>query len=330
MNKKNWIIPGIFVILVFAAVLALITPNNKSIEITENKWPILRVGYLPIAATLPLFVAIEEGYFEEVGIEIKLVRMSSSNEIVNAATADRIDAFIAASNAVFDAGHVSGKRHLVYAVNPYSDISNHVTDHLIVRKGSGIKTLSELKGRKIASFPGSVNRIFTELILQKHGVPVGSYDYIELLPKDWQPALQSGTVDAISALEPVATQIINDGIGVSIFQGFYADLMPDVPLSAHWISRDFYNRADPKQLSAFLNTFEKAIKFSRKNEAKKYLVKYANVREDILEDVNLNDWKGLSEIDTKTFQDYIDILADNGALQAKVDILDYVLKDPRV
>src|SRR5919107_2334910 len=241
--------------------------NNQPGGISQNNWPKLRIGYLPVAAELPLFVAIEQGYFQKAGIQIELIRLASSNDMGNAATADKIDILAgAASNVIFDIGTVSGKRHLIFAVNPYSNSPGHVTDHLIVRKNSGISKLTDIKGKKVASFPGSVNRIFTYLILEKHGVPRDSYNYSELLPKDWEPALQTGSVDAVSALEPNATQIIKDDVGVSIFPGFYADLMPDVPLSGHWIAADYYSRADKKQLAAFLDAYENAILFCREHE----------------------------------------------------------------
>lgn len=332
MSKKVGAIIGAMAVALVVFLAASCEKAKETPKATPTFATKIRIGYLPVAAELPLFVAIEEGYFKEAGIEFELERFASSNELGNAATADRIDVLAgSASNVIFDIGHVSGKKHLVFAVNPYSNTSGHVTDHLLVRKDAGITKLDQLKGKKIASFPGSVNRIFTNLILEKYGVPRTSYEYIELLPKDWQPALQTGQVDAVSALEPSATQIIHDGVGVSIFLGFYADLMPDVPLSAHWIAADFYARADKKQIAAFLNAYEKAIDFTRRDitTAKKYLVKYANVREDILAEVNLNPWKKLHEIDMEQFQRYIDLLASNNALQSKVSIKDYVLPDPR-
>lgn len=330
MISKRLVAVGLRCVL-GAAILATLTAG-KCGSSPKATWPKLRIGYLSVAAELPLFVAVEQGYFAQAGLEFELVRITSSNEMGNAASADRIDILAgAASNVIFDIGNVSSKRHLLFALNPYSNAAGHVTDHLIVRKGSSITNLQALRGHKIASFPGSVNRIFTYLILEKHGVPRSTYEYVELQPQDWEPALQAGSVDAISALEPSATQIMKDGVGISIFPGFYADLMPNVPLSGHWIAADFYARADKNQLIAFLNAYEKAITFCREHEteAKEYLTKYANVRQDILADVNLNPWKRLNEIDSQQFQAYIDLLADNQALQAKVSISDYLLPDPR-
>lgn len=323
---KNRMKMVISILILTPIIVSTIISCSKSPE--SKSWPQLRIGYLPIAAELPLFVAIEEGYFKEEGITYELSRFTSSNEMGNAATADHIDIMSGtASNVIFDIATVSGKKHLVFAINPYSNQPGHKTDHMIVRSDTGVTELSQLKGKRIASFPGSVNKIFVNLILEKYDVPRDSYEYIEMTPPNWQPALESGSIDAVSALEPAATQIIQDKVGESISQGFYAELMPDVPLSAHWIAADYYSRADKGQLGAFLRAYEKAIQFCRENEkqARRYLAKYANVRADIIDKVNLNPWQKLAEIDAGKFQAYVDLLAKHGALRKSVDVGEFLL-----
>lgn len=288
----------------------------------------VRVGYLPIAAELPFFVAIEQGYFAERRIKVELSRFTSSNELANAATAGHVDVMAGtASNVIFDVGAVSGKKHKLLLLNPYSNAPGHITDYLLVKSDSPIKQLSGLRGQRIASFPGSVNRIFVNLILEKHGIPRDSYEYIELPPPNWQPALKSGAINAVSALEPTATQIVVDRVGRSIFDGFYADLMPDVPLSGHWISSDFAREADPETVQAFVAAYRKALDFIRKDEhdARKYLVKYANVRADILDKVGLNPWKMVDDVDVSHLQKFADLLFDQGALREKPDVKQYML-----
>lgn len=291
-------------------------------------WGKLRVGYLAVAAELPLFVAVERGFLKQEGIEVDLMKFTSSNDLGVAATADRVDIMAGtASNVVFDIASTSGKHHQAFAFNIYSNRTGHVTDHMIVKAGSDIQQLTQLRGRRIASFPGSVNKIFVQLILEKHGVPRDSYQYLEMSPPNWGPALHSGAIDAVSALEPTATQIIHDEIGVSIFPGFYADLMPDVPLSGHWISADFLSRADPEQVRAFIRAYRKAIDFCRhhESEARAYLVKYANVRPDIVDQVNLNLWWTQEDWDAARLQAFVDLLATNGALLKRIDVKSFLM-----
>jgi NitT/TauT family transport system substrate-binding protein len=326
MSKNKWI-AVVLGILVVAAVVFFAT-RPKGPIVSQKK---IRVGYLPIAAELPLFVAVEQGYFEKAGIQVELVRLASSNDLGTAATSDQIDILAgAASNVVFDIGLTAGKRHLLFSVNPYSNAPGHITDHLIVRKDSKINTIADLKGKKVAGFPGSV-RVLIFLILEKYGVPRDSYQYLELPPPNWQPSLQNASIDAGVALEPSATQILKDGAGTSILKGFYAELMPEIPLSGHWVAADFYGRADKAQLAAFVDAYSKAITFCRENEreAKSYLPKYANVRPDILDGVNLNPWKAYSELDVQKLQSYADLLANNQAIQGRVNVTDFVLPDPR-
>jgi NitT/TauT family transport system substrate-binding protein len=322
VTTRRAVVLGVLAVGLVTVLLLLALNQSNRRPMTAEEWPVVRIGYLPIAAELPLFVAIEEGFFTDEGLEFELARFTSSNELGNAATADQVDVMAGtASNVVFDLFNVSQKRHHLLAINPYSDRPGHVTDHLIVRRDSGITELSQLRGKRIASFPGSVNRIFVNLILEKYGVPRQSYEYLEMAPPNWQPALQAGSIDAVSALEPNATQILEDKIGVSIFPGFYADLMEEVPLSGHWIASGFYDRSDPIQLDALVRVYARAIEFCRESpsQARAYLTKYANVRADIVDDVGLNPWRMVHDVSPQRFQEYIDLLAENEAVLRRVD-----------
>ena len=289
--------------------------------------PKLRIGYLPIAAELPLFVAVERGYLREAGLDYVLTQFASSNELVNAATADRIDVLAgAATNVVWDAGSVSNKKHLLFVLNPYSNNPGSVTDYLLVRAGSTINSVSQLRGKKVASFPGSV-KVLVHLGLEKMNLPRSAYDTIEMLPSDWQPSLQAGAIDAVVALEPNATQIMKDRAGRPLVSGFYATIMKDLPLSGHWIAADYYNRTDKRQINALLAAYTRAIHFCRDNEreAKEYLKKYANVREDILDKVGLNPWRTRKELNGRSIQSYADLLKANNALAETTETSRYLL-----
>ena len=288
----------------------------------------IKIGYLPLAAGLPLYVAFEEGYFKGEGFNAELIRFASSNEVGNATTANQIDVAFVASNVIFDLGFVSKKKHKLIYTNPYSNSVGHITDYLLVRDTTQIKKIEDLKGKKIGIFPGSVVKVFCKLIFKKYGLNETDYELVELQPKDWNVALKTGQIDALSAVEPTASQIIADGIGYNIQSGFYSLLMPNVPLSAHWINEDFYKKYGKENSMKIISAYDKAIDFINSNpeKAKQYLVKYANVRVDMLGKVNLNPWTKHSEINKKDLQDFIDVLATNNAIQNKENLEDYLIK----
>ena len=323
MNRFFWKLAMVFVVAT-----TLFLSGCDSCNCNSNSSKSLKIGYVPIAVGLPLFIANDEGYFKEEGFTTEMVKFSSSNEIANAATAGQVDVSVVATNAMLDVGYVSNKRHKLIITNPYTNKPGYIADYLLVKDANSIKKIEDLKGKKIGIFPGSVIKIFSTLIFEKHGLKKGDYELIELSPKDWAVALQSGQIDALSALEPQATQIIADKIGYPIVNGLYAQLMPNVPLSGHWISEDFVKNHDKEQSEKIIKAIDKAVDLINNNpsKAKEYLIKYANVREDIADKVQLNPWKKHNELNIPEMQNFIDVLFMNGAIQNKENINDYLLE----
>ena len=189
-------------------------------------------------------------------------------------------------------------------------------------------SLEDLKGVSIGIFPGSVVKVFAKQILVKHGLSETDYQLVELAPKDWIPALETGQIQALSAVEPLASQIMHDGIGTSIMSGFFAELMPNVPLSSQWISADFVEQNDKETVNAVIEAMDDAVEFIKKNpkKAKEYLIQYANLREDISDEVQLNPWTGHNKINKTGIQEFVDILYENGGIQNRENVNDYLLK----
>lgn len=320
-SRRNWLIVTALIVASISLGLHPKTPAKQNTKV--------RVGYLPIAAGLPLFVGVERGFFAESGFDVELARFASSNDLGTAATVGQVQALMPfALNAGFDIGIVSGERHQLFGYNLYSDKKPHIVDYLVVRKDSNIQTLTALKGRRVAGFPGSVTKVFVENILKKHGVEPKDYTYLELSPKDWLAALESGSVDAVSVMEPQASLIISKGVGRVIVDGFFAKLMPNVPLSGHWLSSQFVKKEGAVTAKRFVEAFDKAISFIRENpkQAKGYYVKYIGVEQQSLANIQLNNWKTLTEFDTAKVQAFADLLADAKAIQQRVDVKQYILQ----
>ena len=51
----------------------------------------LTAAYLPLTANLPLFVALEKGYFERNGIKVNAIEATSPNDIITALVAGKVD-----------------------------------------------------------------------------------------------------------------------------------------------------------------------------------------------------------------------------------------------
>ena len=53
--------------------------------------PKIRVGYWPIAAGLPFYAAVEQGYFKSAGLEVEVLRFAGAQQIMEAMLSERCD-----------------------------------------------------------------------------------------------------------------------------------------------------------------------------------------------------------------------------------------------
>lgn len=100
---------------------------------------------------------------------------------------------------------------------------------IIVPKDSPIKTVADLKGKKIAYNKGSNVQYFLVKLLEKHGLKYGDVQSIFLPPPDARAAFQKGAVDAwiiwdpflASAQKTLEAQILANAQGVVNNRGYY-------------------------------------------------------------------------------------------------------------
>jgi len=131
---------------------------------------------------------------------------------------------------------------------------------IIVPKDSPIKTLGDLRGKKVALNRGSNVHFLLVRALQKAGIQYSEIHPIYLTPADARAAFTQGSVDAWAIWDPffgaietqAQTRVLADGIGLaSNFQFYLA-------------ARRFAN-AQPKLLYALLDEIGKVDSWARAN-----------------------------------------------------------------
>jgi sulfonate transport system substrate-binding protein len=101
--------------------------------------------------------------------------------------------------------------------------SDPVGTAIVVRGDSPVATLSDLKGRRIATGKGSIGHFLALAALERAGLAPGEAEIVFLLPADAKAAFASGAVDAWSTWEPYTStarlmdgaRVVADGRGLS-------------------------------------------------------------------------------------------------------------------
>lgn len=100
---------------------------------------------------------------------------------------------------------------------------------IIVPKGSPIKTVADLKGKRVAYNKGSNVQYFLVKLLEKHGLKYGDVQSIFLPPPDARAAFEKGAVDAwiiwdpflASAQKTLDAQLLADATGIVNNRAYY-------------------------------------------------------------------------------------------------------------
>ena len=103
------------------------------------------------------------------------------------------------------------------------------SEAVLVPKGSAIRTVADLKGRKIALNKGSNVHYFIVKLLEKHGLSYADQNLVYLPPADARAAFEKGSVDAWVIWDPflaaaektIDARLLADATGVVGNRGYY-------------------------------------------------------------------------------------------------------------
>jgi len=161
----------------------------------------------------------------------------------------------------------------------YSDLKT------LTAKSAGIKTLADLKGKRIAFTAGTGSEVYTGALLKKAGLTKDDVKLTNLRPQDMLPALSAGDIDAYDTWEPHISngiKALGDKVVELDTRGIYAETFNIV------VMQD-YLKANPKLIKAFLSAMLDAEAWMKANpeEAITIVAKVANMKRETLADI----WK---------------------------------------
>lgn len=317
-EMSKWVRVGVLA-LIGTAVLAsvFLIWRAQSNDDPSSDTPV-RVGYLNITASLPLFIAEANGYFMEEGVSVETFPIQTSNQLVDGVLAGQLDGVIEASAApVLSAEARAPGRIKIFAVSAITTAAPF--DALLVRAERGPSSLEGLEGRRIGVFPGTTATSLLRAFLEDEGVEVSNITFAPIPPEAQLAALESGSIDALHAYEPVATIAVRRG-GVRRLHGsVYADMLSPNPQGVAFVAADFV-RLNPAEAAGFVRAVERALEFMRSNptESRRILAERLNLEPGVASDTVLLYMMPHKDIPGAPLQPYADLLLRLGELPGPV------------
>jgi NitT/TauT family transport system substrate-binding protein len=287
--------------------------------------PKIRIGYWPVAAGLPFFAAIEKGYFKEAGLDVEAIKFAGAQQVMEAMLAGRSDG---SSNGTGSANLAIGEiaqpgLFKIFATNPSN--AKFVLDEFIVPKDSPVKTMAELKGKKVASGPGIQNVTLAKTMLERAGASGATV--IELPIGQHVAALVAGQVDACYTLEPTGTigrmngttRVIEAGVVAKYILG---DAMAPWHGGAASLTTEFIKK-NPDAAKKFIAAYTRGIELVRTKpaEARAFMKGYTAIEGALTSEVPLASYMLYNEFkpsDVAYFQKFYDLFTEKGIFDKKV------------
>jgi NitT/TauT family transport system substrate-binding protein len=172
----------------------------------------IKVGLLPNVAAAALYVAQGKGYFKDVNLNVSIVPIPGTEQAQPLLATGSLDAQLGGVSAAFFNGISNGLDVKLVAgwgdANPASPSAAFVT-----LKGGPIKSVADLRGKKVASNGGtaSVSGFFLHTLLKQANMTVNDVRVVDLGVPDGLAALQHGSVVAAISAGPLLTKAITDG-----------------------------------------------------------------------------------------------------------------------
>ena len=186
----------------------------------------VRVGYVPVLIYAPLFVAIEKGYFQAVGIESVLTPLVGGADIISQTVAGNFEAGLGGMGA---AALNAARRNLDFRiVSSHHTESPPLTTPLVVPKrkleDGTVARVADLKGKKVGiNARGSATEYWLNAALTKGGLSMRDVEVVALPFDQTVAALEGGSLDASLLPEPMATLAEQRGLIARLSEDFLID-----------------------------------------------------------------------------------------------------------
>jgi len=192
---------------------------------------VLRIGYQKAANTLVLLKAhgALEKRLQPLGVEVKWAEFAAGPQLLEALNVGSVDfGYVGEAPPVFAQAAGADFVYTAYEI-PTPD-----AEGLLVPKDSPIKSVAELKGKKVAFNKGSDVHWLVVALLKKAGLQYSDIQPVYLPPADARAAFEKGAIDAWAIWDPfqaaaekqVGARRLASGVGAVSHHQFFLSARP--------------------------------------------------------------------------------------------------------
>ena len=315
------------IVSLFLCIITIIIPfsifgckNNDVIRLSE-------VTHSTFYA--PLYVAINNGYFEDEGLQIQLTSGEGADKVMASITSNSVDVGFCGPEAVIYCKTNGQKNHpIVFAQLTQKDgafliskekIENFSWDNLIGKR--------VLAGRK-----GGVPAMTFQYVLNQNGIHLDQLNFdTSVAFANMAGVFQSDeTVDFTTLFEPTASEVVANGKGYIVASiGVESG---EIPYTVFTASKNYINN-NPEKIKKFIRALTRGVEFVKNNDAQTVATTLApsfsgisinDLKTTIESYVAIDAWSSSPIMNESAFNRLQDVMQNAGELETRINFLDVV------
>lgn len=236
---------------------------TSSVAIATDKVT-FQLDWLPGVDSIPVYVGLQEGFFEAEGLAVSISSGRGSTDAITKLATGNSDIGNADIGALMAAKAQDNVP--VVAVFPYFTQAPHT---FFTLKSAGISSITDLKGKKVATSAFSSSNGFLPLVLKEHNLTEDDLKLIKTDPGTLGPMMMTGNADAVigwtTNSEQFKKQAASAGKEVLSMPWSKAGLSL---YSQSLIASEHFLKERPEVAKRFVKAFKKSIEFAYANPEK--------------------------------------------------------------
>jgi NitT/TauT family transport system substrate-binding protein len=237
----------------------------------------LRISAGPYLAISSLYLGVERGYFEDVGLKIEIVPLTNSSQALPLLAGGKLDATFGGFTPSLGNAVLKDARVRIVAGREILSPACAISGTLYASGKSfpqGLTDMADLRGKRVAiSRRGGISEVFLGAVLGAGGLTEADVEVIPLRTSDATGAIMGGRVDAMfaSVLEysrPVASGKVFAALPLS-------KVLPNFQYSYIIFGERLLDEQTLELGSRFLSAYRRACHAFQGGETPQFMIDYA-------------------------------------------------------
>lgn len=278
----------------------------------------IRFAYLNVIDLLPLYVAETRGYFNDEGIDIDWISLTSGSAVATAVASNSADVGFAGVVPLILA-RLQNNPFKFFAGLNFEQAPNKLALSIVARTNSKINSASDLRGKTLGLVAyANQCELLARVALARVGLTLSDV-HVAVVPfPQTEAALESGNLDAACEQDPFLTIALHDNVARIIAQGQVFDASKPY-LNAGLFSSEQWMVAHPKLVKGFIRAVSRGVEAAAANqaEARQILAERLHLAPAVAQDVRLVIYS--TALHKAEIQPVIDSLVKTGMIKKAFD-----------